>query len=66
MDEVRHAADNSDKYSAYFRLLHSKINKYNVRADDTYNIDKKGFAISLVAKSKRIFSCRLYKKEKNT
>ncbi|KAF1365688.1 hypothetical protein EJ07DRAFT_86500, partial [Lizonia empirigonia] len=24
MDKVRHAADNSDKYKAYFSLLHSK------------------------------------------
>ena len=65
MDKVRHAADNSDKYKAYFSLLHSKIEEYNVRAADTYNMDEKGFAIGLVARSKRIFSKRLYKKQKN-
>ena len=65
MDKVRHAADNSSKYKAYFSLLHSKIKEYNVRAADTYNMDKKGFAIGLVARSKRIFSKRLYEKQKN-
>ena len=58
MDKVRHAADNSDKYLAYFTLLHSKIKEYNVQAANTYNMDKKGFAIGLVARSKRIFSKR--------
>jgi hypothetical protein len=64
MDKVRHAANSSNKYSAYFTLLHSKIKEYNVCAAETYNIDKKGFAIGLVARSKRIFSRRLYKKKK--
>ena len=65
MDKVRHAADNSDKYSAYFNLLHHKIEEYHVRAADIYNMDKKGFAIGLVARSKRIFSKQLYKMQKN-
>jgi hypothetical protein len=65
MDKVRHAADNSDKYLAYFSLLHGQIEEYNVRAADTYNMDEKGFAIGLVARSKRIFSKRLYEKQKN-
>ena len=65
MDKIRHTANNSDKYKAYFSLLHSKIKEYNVRAANTYNIDKKGFAIGLVARSKRIFSKRLYKRQKN-
>jgi hypothetical protein len=65
MDKVRHAADNSDKYEAYFDLLHSKIKEYNVRSADTYNMDEKGFAIGLVARSKRIFSKRSYEKRHN-
>ena len=65
MDKVRHAADNSSKYTAYFNLLHSKIEEYNVQPADTYNMDEKGFAIGLVARSKRIFSRRLYQRQKN-
>ena len=65
MDADRHNADSYSKYELYFNLLQHKITKYKVNAKHTYNIDKKGFVISLVARSKRIFSCRLYEKQKN-
>jgi hypothetical protein len=64
MDKVRHAADNSEKYKACVTLLHTRITQYNVRAADTYNMDEKGFAIGLVARSKRIFSKRKFEKRK--
>ncbi|KAF1967516.1 hypothetical protein BU23DRAFT_592584 [Bimuria novae-zelandiae CBS 107.79] len=56
IDRVRHLANSKLKYHLYFELLHRKITKYHLKARDIYNIDKKGFLISLIGKSKRIFS----------
>ena len=63
--EHRHGQSMADMYEAYFTLLHTKSNQYKVRAADTYNMDEKGFAIGLAARSKRIFSRRLFEKQKN-
>jgi hypothetical protein len=40
----------------YFELLHHKIVLYEVEPCNTYNIDKKGFMISITGRSKRVFS----------
>ena len=58
IDRTRHLADSESKYRLYFELLHRKITKYHLKARDIYNIDKKGFLISLIGISKRIFSRR--------
>jgi hypothetical protein len=56
MDRNRHKADSYDKYRLYFKLLRSKISKYNISPDRIYNIDEKGFLIGVLSKSKRVFS----------
>jgi hypothetical protein len=56
MDRDRHAADQGGKYELYFKLLHSKIQEYNVDARHIYNMDEKGLLIGILAKSKRVFS----------
>ncbi|KAF1976122.1 hypothetical protein BU23DRAFT_578892 [Bimuria novae-zelandiae CBS 107.79] len=58
IDRVRHLANSKLKYRLYFVLLHRKITKYYLKARDIYNINKKGFLISLIGRSKRIFSRR--------
>jgi hypothetical protein len=56
MDRNCHAADQGGKYELYFKLLHSKIQEYNIDARHIYNMDEKGFLIGIIAKSKRVFS----------
>ncbi|KAF1999363.1 hypothetical protein P154DRAFT_554831 [Amniculicola lignicola CBS 123094] len=48
-------ADSGDKYCLYFDLLHSKINQYQIDPRYTYNMDEKGFLISVIGRLKRIF-----------
>jgi transposase-like protein len=56
MDRNRHVADSGDKYQLYFELLHSKIREYDIDPRYIYNIDEKGFLISILARLKRVFS----------
>jgi hypothetical protein len=62
MDRNRYEADSGWKYKRYFNLLHSTIDKYNILPENTYNIDKKGFIIGLIEKSKRVFSRQMWEK----
>jgi hypothetical protein len=55
----RHKADNIDQYYNYFRLIHDKIEKYNVEPQNIYNIDEKGFLLRVTSRSKRVFSKQL-------
>ncbi|KAF1965984.1 hypothetical protein BU23DRAFT_488021, partial [Bimuria novae-zelandiae CBS 107.79] len=55
-DSNRYKANSKTKYEAYFNLLHLKIEEYNILSCNTYNIDKKGFLISVIGRSKRVFS----------
>ena len=59
MDYNRHQANLGEKYSLYFNLLQQKISQYNVKPCHTYNIDEKGFLISITGRSKRVFSRRM-------
>ncbi|KAF1971181.1 hypothetical protein BU23DRAFT_581726 [Bimuria novae-zelandiae CBS 107.79] len=52
MDRVRYLANSKSKYCLYFELLHQKITKYHLKARDIYNIDKKGFLISLIGRNR--------------
>ncbi|EDU45948.1 conserved hypothetical protein [Pyrenophora tritici-repentis Pt-1C-BFP] len=63
MDRTRHLADSESKYRLYFELLHQKITEYYLEARDIYNMDEKGFLISIIGKSKRIFSRRQWDKK---
>jgi hypothetical protein len=60
MDRNRHQADLEGKYKLYFNLLHQKISKYNINSRYIYNMDEKGFLISITGRSKRVFSKRMY------
>jgi hypothetical protein len=60
MDTNRKKADSAFKYSLYFELLRRKIEQYNVDPRHTYNIDEKGFLISILSRMKRIFTKRRY------
>jgi hypothetical protein len=64
IDRSRHQADSEMKYSLYFKLLHSKLSQYDIEPRNTYNIDKKGFLLGILTRSKRIFSRRLYEEGK--
>jgi hypothetical protein len=56
LDRVRHEADLEYKYKLYFDLLHGKMLEYDIEERNTYNMDKKGFAIGLTKRTKRVFS----------
>ncbi|XP_014550175.1 hypothetical protein COCVIDRAFT_43207 [Bipolaris victoriae FI3] len=60
LDNCRHKVDSRSKYSLYFSLLCNKINQYRVEARHIYNIDKKGFILSIVSRLRRIFSKASY------
>ncbi|KAF2621281.1 hypothetical protein BU25DRAFT_443848 [Macroventuria anomochaeta] len=63
MEMARHKADSGAKYSLYFELLHRKMGEYQVEAENTYNMDEKGFAIGVTGRSKRVFDKKLYNKK---
>lgn len=62
MDTNHHNPDNTERYCAYFELLHTKITEFDVLPENTYNMDKKGFIIGVIGKTKRVFDKVLYKK----
>ena len=57
----RSRVDSAFKYLLYFKLLRKKIKQYNIEPQYIYNINKKGFLIGIVSKTKRIFLRRRYK-----
>ena len=61
MDTNRKRADSAFKYLLYFKLLRRKIKQYKVDPRHIYNMDKKGFLISILLRIKWIFSKRRYK-----
>jgi hypothetical protein len=56
MDSSQHKTDSYEKYKMYFNLLHSKMQEYEVEAKNVYNMNEKGFMISTIRCSKRVFS----------
>jgi hypothetical protein len=66
MDRNRHHADTEATYRDYFKLLHAKIQKFDIDARNIYNMDEKGFAVRLTSKTKRVFSKVLYEEKKKT
>ena len=49
-------ADNPYQYKLFYKLLKEKIKKYKIKVYNIYNIDKKGFFIGILNKSKRIYT----------
>jgi hypothetical protein len=56
MDCVHHKADPEGSYSQYFTVLKHKLEKYNILPENVYNMDEKGFMLSTLKRSLRIFS----------
>ena len=46
MAKERTKADSGAKYSLYFKLLHEKMEEYNVQPIHIFNMDEKGFQLS--------------------
>jgi hypothetical protein len=63
MAKERTKADSGAKYSLYFKLLHEKIEEYNVQPIYIFNIDEKGFQLSRVSRTNRIFDKKLYEQK---
>ncbi|KAG9188376.1 hypothetical protein G6011_02299 [Alternaria panax] len=63
MAKERTKADSGAKYSLYFKLLHEKIEEYNIQPIHIFNMDEKGFQLSRVSRTKRIFDRRLYEQK---
>jgi hypothetical protein len=66
MDRDRVKADNRDSYRHHFNLLHAKIRQYNVEPRHIYNMDEKGFLISITSRQKRVFSKQLWEQNRVT
>jgi hypothetical protein len=62
IDLARHKADSRSNYEAYFAIVSQKIEEYNIRADNIYNMDEKGFLIGKLQKTRRIFTRELYER----
>ena len=60
LDNEHSKADSAFKYTLYFELLRQKIEKFKIDRRQIYNMDEKGFLISVLVKMKRIFSRRRY------
>lgn len=65
LDLQRHHADSVAKYEQYFDTVRSKMQEYDIRPEDCYNMDEKGFLMGRTHKAKRVFnkdlkaSCKL-------
>jgi hypothetical protein len=63
MDRQRAEANSYENYHAYFTYLESKLQEYQVPADQTYNMDEKGFAMGKMNATKRVFSRPLFEQK---
>jgi hypothetical protein len=50
MDRDRVKADSEHSYRHYFKLIHVKIQQYNIEARHIYNMDAKGFLIGVTSR----------------
>jgi hypothetical protein len=66
MDRTRVKADSEHSYGYYLKLLHAKIQQYNVEPRHIYNMDEKGFLAGVTSRQKRIFSRQLWEQKKVT
>jgi hypothetical protein len=64
LDLARHKTDSRFSYEYYFNILSARIKKYDILPEDVYNMDEKGFLISRLQKTQRVFTKDLYKQGK--
>jgi hypothetical protein len=55
-DLSRKKADNWWQYELYFKRLEGLMTKYEIQEKDIYNLDEKGFLISILNKTRRVFT----------
>jgi hypothetical protein len=60
-----HIADSEKRYRQYFEYLHSKMQEYEVEAENVYNMDEKCFTIGTTACSKCMFSKQLWQQKRS-
>jgi hypothetical protein len=56
LDLERHYADLVAKYEQYFDTVRSKMQEYDIRPKDCYNMNEKGFLLGRTYKAKRVFN----------
>ena len=61
INSSRKRSESAYYYALYFKLLARKITQYEVKPEDTYNIDEKGFLLGQLLKVKRVFSRAAFK-----
>jgi hypothetical protein len=66
MDRTRHKSDSLLNYELYFDLLHSKIEKYDVKPHNIVNMDEKGFIMGKLNCSERVFSRQMWEAKEVT
>ncbi len=66
MESKRHKAASLRKYEAYFHVINEKIEEHRIREENTYNMDEKGFIISVLHKQHRVFSREAYESKRVT
>lgn len=63
MDSDRHHTDSALKYKLYFDLLHNKMKEYGTEPCLLYNMDKKGYLVGVIGRSKQVFIRHQWKKK---
>lgn len=64
LDKDRKFADNKISYELYFQLIERKRQEYEIKPENTYNMDEKGFLIGFMTKAKRIVSRKQFEQKK--
>jgi hypothetical protein len=64
IDLERHKSDSESSYRQYFAVFKEKINQYNIKSYNCYNMDEKGFLIGHLQKVKRILPKALVRTHK--
>jgi hypothetical protein len=64
LDLARHKTNSRVSYEYYFNILSARIKKYDILPENVYNMDEKGFLISRLQKTQRVFTKDLYKQGK--
>jgi hypothetical protein len=56
MNRSRHLADSGVKYQEFFDEIHRAIDEYDIKTENQYNMDEKGFLFGVIGRTKRVFS----------
>jgi hypothetical protein len=61
---TRHKADSRTSYKHYFHVLSARIKEYDILPKNMYNMDARGFLISRLQKTQRVFTRDLHEQGK--